>query len=96
MGAKHVSYPGSVIKLFNPHVVYGTVLQVRMLIYNGDADACVPYKGNEEWITSLVNAGNLAVKEAWHPWYNDQWPNMPAGYLTTYNVTGAPASKSQL
>ena len=22
------------------------------------------------------------------PWYNDIWPGMPAGYVTTYNVTG--------
>ena len=57
---------------------------------NGDADACVPYKGNEEWISSLVKLGDLTEKDAWTPWYNDIWPDMPAGYVTTYNVTGAP------
>jgi serine carboxypeptidase-like clade I len=66
--------------------------KLRVLIYNGDADACVPYKGNEEWIDGLVKAGDLAEAVAWKPWYNDVWPNMPAGYVTSYNVTGAPAN----
>lgn len=61
---------------------------LRMLIYNGDADMCVPYKGNEEWITDLVSAGSLVENEAWHPWYNDEWKDVPAGAVTSYNVTG--------
>ena len=28
--------------------------KIRILIYNGDADACVPYKGNEEWTEGLA------------------------------------------
>eukprot|EP00040_Diaphanoeca_grandis_P018438 m.96921 g.96921 ORF g.96921 m.96921 type:complete len:464 (-) comp26940_c0_seq1:370-1761(-) len=64
--------------------------KLRVLIYNGDADACVPYKGNMEWITSLVTAGDLVEAEAWRPWFNDLWPDMPAGYVTDYNVTKAP------
>eukprot|EP00493_Phyllostaurus_siculus_P003763 UN03778 len=27
--------------------------KIRVMIYNGDADACVPYIGNEEWIGDL-------------------------------------------
>lgn len=65
-------------------------IKLRVLIYNGDADACVPYKGNEEWITSLVKAGDLTEAVGWKPWFNDAWPDMPAGYVTSYNVTGAP------
>ncbi len=61
------------------------VRRIRVLIYNGDADSCVPYKGNEEWITSLVGSA-LSEKDAWTPWYASEWPNMPAGYATTYNV----------
>ncbi|MDC3321126.1 S10 family peptidase [bacterium] len=62
------------------------VKKIRVFIYNGDADACVPYKGNEEWITSLVKAGVLKEKKAWSPWYSKEWPTMPAGYATTYDV----------
>ena len=28
-----------------------------MLIYNGDADSCVPYVGNEEWTSGLAEVG---------------------------------------
>jgi hypothetical protein len=37
-----------------------------VLIFNGDVDCCVPYKGNEWW-TSKVNGGAPPVK-AWRPW----------------------------
>ena len=47
-------------------------------------------QGNEEWINSLVQKGDLTEFQAWQPWYNDVWTDMPAGYVTTYNVTGAP------
>ena len=65
------------------------VRQIRVFIYNGDADSCVPYKGNEEWITSLETAGVLKEKKSWHPWYGSEWPGMPAGYATTYVVEPA-------
>ena len=63
--------------------------KLRILIYNGDADACVPYKGNEEWITSLVDAGDLSEKSAWKPWYTNKsllHLSAPAGYVTSYTV----------
>ena len=33
-----------------------------MRLQNGDADACVPYKGNVEWIKSLVKQGDLVKR----------------------------------
>ena len=61
------------------------------MIYNGDADACVPYKGNEEWIDGLEAKGVLTEKEPWRPWYETKGSGRaPAGYVTTYNVAGAP------
>ena len=53
---------------------------------NGDADACVPYKGNEEWIDGLEKAGTLTQKDAWRPWFtaSDSGSRAPAGYVTTY------------
>jgi hypothetical protein len=59
------------------------------LIYNGDADACVPYIGNEEWINdALVGPGLISEAEAWRPWFTADTPDMPAGYVTTYDVQG--------
>ena len=60
--------------------------KLRVLIYNGDSDACVPYKGNEEWTEGLAAAGDIVQNKAWHPWFTDRVKNMPAGYSTTYTV----------
>jgi len=62
------------------------VKQLRVLIYNGDADDCVPYHGNEEWTTNLADQGMLKEKKAWHPWYKTAGKGIPAGYATTYDV----------
>lgn len=62
---------------------------LRVLIYNGDADACVPYKGNEEWITGLEAQGLLNEKEAWRPWYTGNKDRAPSGYATKYSVAGS-------
>ena len=62
--------------------------KIRVLIYNGDADACVPYKGNEEWTTGLAAQGYMEEKSAWHPWMVGS-DSIPAGYATTYNVSNA-------
>ena len=60
--------------------------KLRILIYNGDADSCVPYKGNEQWIDMLKTKGMLDEKEAWRPWFADNNAGMPAGYTTSYTV----------
>jgi carboxypeptidase C (cathepsin A) len=52
----------------------------RVLVYNGDWDACVPYTDNEGWTEGM----GYEVKTAWHPWlYNS---NQVGGYATTYNT----------
>ena len=52
-----------------PGVAHGVTRGVtRRARAAGDADACVPYIGNEEWISSLETSGVLAEKEAWRPW----------------------------
>eukprot|EP00729_Bicosta_minor_P008152 gene8152-24807_t len=57
------------------------IKKFRVVIYNGDVDACVPYNGNEDWTAGL----DLPEKEAWRPWTVG---NVPAGYVTTYSTTG--------
>jgi len=65
------------------------IKKLRILIYNGDADSCVPYKGNEEWITGLESQGLLVENEAWRPWYTStDGSGTPAGYATNYTVVG--------
>jgi hypothetical protein len=58
--------------------------EIRVLIYNGDSDTCVPYIGNEEWTSGLAETGVVAETNPWHPWYNSNTSSAPAGYATTY------------
>lgn len=66
-------------------LLYPTILRhMRVLIYNGDADLCVPYIGNEEWTTSMVPE-HASEKKPWRPWYAEKG-KAPSGYVTTYTV----------
>lgn len=40
---------------------------LKVLIYSGDHDMCVPHTGSEAWTSSL----GLKVKEPWRPWKVD-------------------------
>jgi len=62
--------------------------KIRVLIYNGDADACVPYIGNEDWIESLEVKGQLKETKPWTPWYTSNKVT-PAGYITKYQAPGS-------
>ena len=64
---------------------------MRVIIYNGDADACVPYLDNEAWVESL----GFSVTKPWTAW---QTPDAPVGgYVIAYannNFTFATARAS--
>lgn len=62
-----------------PRDTYPFLVQnIKVTIYNGDWDACVPYTDNEAWTEGM----GYAVKDPWHPWtYND---GQVGGYATTY------------
>jgi len=64
------------------------VKKIHVMIYNGDADPCVPYIGNEEWIGDLESQGILHEKAAWSPWFTSNKAS-PAGYVTKYSVPGS-------
>merc|ERR1712151_175866 len=64
------------------------VKKIRVLIYNGQADACVPYIGNEDWIAQLESQGILTETSPWSPWFTSNKATA-AGYSTQYSVTGA-------
>lgn len=54
------------------------IANIRVTIYNGDWDACVPYTDNEAWTEGM----GLAVKSPWHPWTYKN--GQVAGYATSY------------
>ena len=60
--------------------------KIRVLIYNGDVDTCVPYVGNQEWVDGMVSKGVLKENTPWHPWYLTDNNAVPAGYVTDYDV----------
>jgi len=64
------------------------VKALKVLIYNGDADSCVPYTGNEEWTTGLAADGVVTETQAWRPWYATG-SGIPAGYVTSYSVANS-------
>eukprot|EP01060_Flectonema_neradi_P032006 TRINITY_DN500_c0_g2_i2.p1 TRINITY_DN500_c0_g2~~TRINITY_DN500_c0_g2_i2.p1 ORF type:complete len:479 (+),score=122.63 TRINITY_DN500_c0_g2_i2:128-1564(+) len=63
--------------------------KIRVLIYNGDADTCVPYNGNEEWTSGLSQAGAITLQKDWHPWVQPG-STIPTGYATSYSSTATP------
>lgn len=60
---------------------------MRVLIYNGDVDACVPYTDNEHW---TENMGYTATQK-WHPWSYEAIEagqgTQVAGYRVEYDVS---------
>jgi serine carboxypeptidase-like clade I len=53
----------------------------RMLIYSGNADACIPTPGSEQWTAGL----GFDVVEGWRPWVATQNDFVQqAGYATVY------------
>ena len=68
--------------------VYPSLIRsnLRVLIYNGDADSCVPYVGNEEWTVSMESNGVVKEVSAWHPWYlSEDKTSGVTGYATEYS-----------
>mmetsp|Transcript_28612 Transcript_28612/g.55698 ORF Transcript_28612/g.55698 Transcript_28612/m.55698 type:complete len:484 (+) Transcript_28612:85-1536(+) len=61
--------------------------KLRMLVYSGSSDACVPYVGTEESIDMLEGNGVITMSKAWHPWYvSSSKSSIPAGYATNYQT----------
>jgi len=64
------------------------VTKLRLLIYNGDSDACVPYIANENWIARMEKQGDLQESTPWTPWFATT-KRAPAGYVTKYTAPKA-------
>jgi len=52
--------------------------EIRILIYSGDVDLCVPYTGSEAWTRSL----GFPTKQDWRPWKVNR---QVAGYVIEYD-----------
>lgn len=63
-------------------------LKLRVLVYSGDADPCVPYLGTEEWVGQLEEQGILDEQAPWTPWFVSGGA-APAGYITRYAAAGS-------
>eukprot|EP00937_MAST-01D_sp_MAST-1D-sp2_P007962 g7962.t1 len=67
-----------------PRDIYPSLVgAMRVLIYNGDADACVPYTDNEEWTSKFAQDNSVAVQAQWHSWSTGD--GQVAGYATKYD-----------
>ena len=60
---------------------------MRVLIYNGDVDACVPYTDNAHWTENM----GYQLLQKWHPWsfesIEDGQGTQVAGYRVEYDVS---------
>lgn len=72
-GIQYSEDQGSLLPVYKSELIP----QIRVLIFNGDVDACVPYPGNEWWTSSL----DIPVVKGWRPWSVNK---QVAGYVTSY------------
>ena len=81
--------PGWVYTSTRPNLPRDTypvlVANIRVLIYNGDWDVCVPYTDNEAWTLSM----GYNISHPWHSWVSDvNGYRSVGGYATTFEVPG--------
>ena len=67
------------------NVIYPALLAAKLhiVIYNGEADACVPITDNQWWTDSL----NLPTITPWTSWAASD--GSAGGYITTYQAPGS-------
>eukprot|EP01060_Flectonema_neradi_P005273 TRINITY_DN134_c0_g1_i2.p1 TRINITY_DN134_c0_g1~~TRINITY_DN134_c0_g1_i2.p1 ORF type:complete len:459 (+),score=110.53 TRINITY_DN134_c0_g1_i2:47-1423(+) len=67
-----------------PRDTYPTLIEkMRVVIYNGDWDACVPYTDNEAWTSGM----GYPILDDWHAWTYasvDDQSQQVGGYATRY------------
>jgi hypothetical protein len=78
-----IDYDSNLVSLLP---LYPTLIDnYRVLIYSGDADACVPHNGSEEWVRQL----GIAVKNSWHQWsVTAGGQTFTGGFVVEYGSNG--------
>ena len=60
---------------------------MRVVIYNGDVDACVPYTDNAHWTENM----GYPILQSWRPWsfedLEEGFGSQVAGYVVDYDVS---------
>jgi hypothetical protein len=85
-GMKNVVYDsGESANLLPLYAYLAERPEIRMLIFNGDVDACVPWVGAEEWITKVSTERGWVNSVAWQPWTVD---SQVAGYVSQWSEIG--------
>ena len=66
------------------------VANIKVVVYNGDWDACVPFTDNQGWTSGMASGLGLPTKAEWHPWKytsDNGAENQVAGYAVSYDVS---------
>eukprot|EP01045_Picozoa_sp_COSAG04_P041307 COSAG04_NODE_12496_length_650_cov_0.885662_1_plen_138_part_10 len=61
------------------HMYPRLIAKLRILLFSGDVDECVPYNGAEQWTRGF----GYKPTEHWRPWMVD---GQVAGYATVYDT----------
>jgi serine carboxypeptidase-like clade 1 len=72
------------------------VANIKVVVYNGDWDACVPFTDNEGWTSGMAKSMGLPTAKEWHPWKYTSASgaeNQVAGYAVEYDVSGVGEGK---
>jgi carboxypeptidase C (cathepsin A) len=65
-----------------PRDIYPTLINsIRVLIYNGESDGCVPWTDNEQWTSGM----GLSVVKPFHPFFVGENANSVGGWVTNYD-----------
>jgi carboxypeptidase C (cathepsin A) len=79
--AMNLDYTATATNL--PRDVYPVLIEnYKVLIFNGDVDACVPMDDNQAWTSGM----GYPVAQPWHAWMVDE---QVAGYATSYTTQGS-------
>jgi serine carboxypeptidase-like clade 1 len=76
-----IDYDGNIASLLPGYPQL--IAAMRVLIFSGDSDACIPYVGTQWWTSTLASTEGYKVKTAWKSWQVD---SQVGGYVMSYTA----------